>query len=116
MFTAFTPAVSAAALKAASGRVCRWRLHRRTGHELAELAERINPIVRGWMAYYGRFNKTELHPLLTRINGYLVRWARKKYRRLALFKRAKRWWDNLVNRNRQMFAHWQWTDTFQWIR
>jgi group II intron reverse transcriptase/maturase len=116
MFTAFTPAVSAAALKAASGQVRRWRLHRRTGHELAEIAERINPIIRGWMAYYGRFNKAELHPLLKRINGYLVRWARKKYRRLAPFKRAKRWWDNLVNRNRQMFAHWQWTGTFQWIR
>ncbi len=39
-------------------------------------------------------------PLLKRINGYLVRWARKKYRRLAPFKRAKRWWDDLLARNR----------------
>jgi hypothetical protein len=45
-----------------------------------------------------------------------VRWARKKYRRLAPFKRAKRWWDGLVARNRPMFAHWQWTGTFQWLR
>ena len=73
-----------------------------------ELAERINPIVRGWMNYYGRFFRSELLPLLKRINGYLVRWARKKYRRLAPFKRVKRWWDRLVSRNRRLFAHWQW--------
>src|ERR1035441_9234712 len=47
---------------------------------------------RGWMTYYGRFTPAALQPLLKRINGYLVRWARKKYRRLAPFKRAKRWW------------------------
>ena len=63
------------------------------------------------MTYYGRFTPAALHPLLKRINGYLVRWARKKYRRLAPFKRAKRWWDGLVARNRPLFAHWQWTGT-----
>src|ERR1017187_823022 len=70
---------------------------------------------RGWMTYYGRFTPAALQPLLKRINGYLVRWARKKYRRLAPFKRAKRWWDDLLARNRPMFAHWQWTGTFQWL-
>lgn len=68
------------------------------------------------MTYYGRFTPAALHYLLKRINGYLVRWARKKYRRLGPFKRAKRWWDGLVARNRPMFAHWQWTGTFQWLR
>ena len=48
------------------------------------------PVVRGWMTYYGRFTPAALMPLLKRINGYLVRWARKKYRRLAPFKRPAR--------------------------
>jgi group II intron reverse transcriptase/maturase len=116
MFTAFTPAISRKALTAASRQVRRWRIHTRTGHDLSDLAERINPIVRGWMNYYGRFHRSKLHPLLKRINGYLVRWARKKYRRLASFKRVKRWWDDLIGRHRGLFAHWQWTGTFQWIR
>ncbi len=68
------------------------------------------------MQYYGRFYRSMLHPLLKRINGYLVRWARKKYRRLAPFKRVKKWWDLLVDRHRRLFAHWQWTGTFEWIR
>ena len=116
LFTAFVPAISPEALNKISGEVRRWRLHTRTGHDLNDLAERINPIVRGWMTYYGRFFRSELHPLLKRINGYLVRWARKKYRRLAPFKRVKRWWDDLVDRHRGLFTHWQWTGTFEWIR
>jgi RNA-directed DNA polymerase len=116
IFTSFGPAVSRQALKAATRRVRQWRIHTRTRHDLAGLAERINPVVRGWMNYYGRFYRSELYPLLQRINGYLVRWARWKYRRLASFKRVKRWWDDLVNRNKGLFAHWQWTSTFVWIR
>jgi RNA-directed DNA polymerase len=116
MFTAFTPAISPQALKKISREVRSWRIHTRTRHDLADLADRINPVVRGWMSYYGRFTPATLHPLLKRINGYLVRWARRKYRRLAPFKRAKRWWDDLVARNRPLFAHWQWTGTFAWIR
>jgi RNA-directed DNA polymerase len=116
MFTAFVPAISRDALTRISREVRGWRLHRRTGHTLDDLAERIGPIVRGWMNYYGRFFRSQLHPLLKRINSYLVRWARNKYRRLAPFKRVKRWWDRLVHRNRRLFPHWQWTGTFEWIR
>jgi hypothetical protein len=47
------------------------------------------------MNYYGRFFRSKVHSLLKRINGYLVRWARNKYRRLASFKRVKKWWTLL---------------------
>src|SRR5699024_9234589 len=80
-FTSFMPAVSTAALNKMSARVRSWRLHRRTDLELADLAEAINPIIRGWMAYYGAFYRSALYSLLARINGYLMRWIRRKYRR-----------------------------------
>jgi len=57
-----------------------------------DLAEAVNAIVRGWMTYWGRFYRTEMIPLLRRINTYLMRWARKKYKRLCGFKRLKAWW------------------------
>jgi RNA-directed DNA polymerase len=57
---------------------------------MAELARRINPIVAGWMQYYGRFYRTALDPLLTRINAYLVRWIREKYKRLRRYARPSR--------------------------
>ena len=52
-FTSFLPAISKDALNKISAEVRSWRLHRRTGHTLADLAAAINPIVRGWMQYYG---------------------------------------------------------------
>ena len=64
-FTSFLPAVSTDALKRMGEVVRSWRLHRRTGHTLAELAAVINPILRGWMQYYGAFYRSALYrPLL----------------------------------------------------
>ena len=31
-----------------------WRIHLRTTTELQDLAEWINPVLRGWMTYYGQ--------------------------------------------------------------
>jgi hypothetical protein len=74
-FTGFLPAISTDALNKISGVVRRWRIHLRTGHTFAGLARVINPIVRGWMQYYGAFYRTALRSLLKRINAYLVRCA-----------------------------------------
>jgi len=116
LFSGFMPAISPAALKAINRKVRRWRLHRRTRLDLAGLAERINPIVRGWINYYGRFYRSQLYRLLRRINAYLVRWARNKYRRLVSFKRVNQWWRRLVNRQPDLFTHWRWTTNFEWTQ
>jgi hypothetical protein len=65
------------------------------------------------MTYYGRFYRTELNALLRRINAYLVRWARRKYKRLGTYKKARRWWDGLIERQPRMFAHWAWNAEFR---
>ncbi len=109
MFTGFLPAVSKDALKRMSEEVRSWRIHLRTGTELEDLAAWINPIVRGWMTYYGRYYRTALDRLLRRINTYLMRWAQQRYKRLRPFRRAKRWWQELTERQPSLFAHWAWT-------
>ena len=112
MFAAFLPAVSKDALKRMSEEVRSWRIHLRTTSDLAELAAWMNPVVRGWVTYYGRFYRTELNTLLKRINTYLVRWARRKFKRLRSFKKAKRWWHGLLQRQPALFAHWAWMTEF----
>ena len=83
-----------------------WRLHRWTTLSLDELAAWVNPVVRGWLNYYGRFYRTALLPLIRRINAYILKWARKKYKRLASFTRAKAWWTAVTKRAPGLFAHW----------
>jgi len=107
-FTSFLPAISPEALKAKSDRLRDLRIHRRTDLTLDDLAEWLNPIIAGWMNYYGRYYRTGLYPLLRRVNLYLRRWAGKKYRRLRTHKRFKRWWTGLLEREPGLFAQWQW--------
>jgi group II intron reverse transcriptase/maturase len=94
------------------GEVKSWRLHTLTGHTMDEIAHAVNPVIRGWMQYYGAFYKTELYPLLYRISGYLVRWIRKKYRRLRTFAKAHEAWKRVTLQYPTLFAHWQWIHGF----
>jgi RNA-directed DNA polymerase len=107
-FSAFLPAISKEALKRISAEVRSWRLHHRTGHTFSELARRINPVVRGWMQYYGAFYRSAMCQLLSRINAYLVRWIRKKYRRLRAEKKAIECWRGITERYPRLFVHWIW--------
>ncbi len=107
IFTSFLPAVSKDALKKMSATVRSWRLHRRTGCTMGQLARDINPVVRGWIQYYGAFGLRELYPLLQRINYYLVRWIRKKYRRLRTWKKLLPCWERITSQYPEMFAHWR---------
>jgi len=46
-----------------TGSAC-WRINRRSDETITDLARFINPIVQGWINYYGRFYKSRLYPLL----------------------------------------------------
>ena len=61
----------------------------------------------------GRYYRTALNGLLQRINTYLVRWARRKYKRLRSYKKARKWWDGLTARQPRLFAHWTWMTDFR---
>jgi len=62
-------------------RTVRAELHRWIYHTFGEVARTINPVVAGWMQYYGRFYPSGVYCLLARINAYLVLWIRNKYQR-----------------------------------
>jgi RNA-directed DNA polymerase len=114
MFVSFQPAISKDAQTKISGQIRRWRLHRRIGHTLADLARQINPVVRGWMQYYGAFYRSALQPLLSRINAYLMRWIRNKYKRLRPIKKATASWQRITSQHPRLFAHWAWVRGSWW--
>jgi RNA-directed DNA polymerase len=107
-YTSFLPAVSKEALKKMNEVVRSWRLHRHVNSTEADLARKINPIVRGWMAYYGAFYRRELSALLRRIDTYLLRWIMNKYKRLNTWKKAARTMRDAIARQPRYFAHWAW--------
>ena len=64
MFSSFLPAISKDAQKRINREVRSWGLHRHTDWTLGQLARWINPIVRGWLQYYGRFYRTKMYALV----------------------------------------------------
>ena len=112
LFVGFLPAISPDAFKAKSERLREMRIHRRTDLTLDDLARWLNPIVGGWMGYYGRYYRSALLPLLRRVSYYLRRWAGKKYRRLQGKDSFMAWWNGLVKRQPGLFAHWRWTRSY----
>jgi group II intron reverse transcriptase/maturase len=106
-FVSFSPGVSRQAATAMRQQMRRWRLHRRTQDSVDEIARAINPIIRGWIQYYGRFCKSALRPVFDHLNRYLRWWAAKKYKRTrGRNGRANQWLGRLVRRDPNMFAHW----------
>ena len=72
-------------------------------HAIGQLARYM-----GWVNYYGRFYKSELYPLLRRINDYLVRWAKRKFKRLrGSYPRARQWLVRVARREPTLFAQWR---------
>jgi RNA-directed DNA polymerase len=109
-FFSFNPAISDEAAKRIRAQIRSWRLHLRSGSTLEQLAREINPVVRGWLNYYGRFFPSSLVASLNRINDYLVRWLVHKYKRFrGRWMRAR---DALGSHARLypgLFAHWKLT-------
>ena len=108
-FVSFLPAVSKAAAKAKRQEIRRWRLHLWTNKSLQELAAFMNPIVRGWINFYGRFYRSWLIiTVLQQINQYLIRWAMRKYKRLRGSRRkATRFLARVARSDPELFAHWR---------
>ena len=104
----FRPAPSAKALKAISRTIRRWTLHHRSDKSLQDLAAIYNPYIQGWINYYGQFYRKQLRPTLMRIDTYLIRWARWKFKRLRGRPRGAREWLVRVRRvDPKLFAHWR---------
>jgi RNA-directed DNA polymerase len=106
-FINFTPAVSARATKAMRQTIRSWRLHLRSDKTLDDLARMFNPILRGWVQYYGQFYKSALYPTFLVLDRILVKWAMRKYKKLKGHqRRATHWLGRIARRQPRLFVHW----------
>lgn len=107
-FINFSPAVSNSASKAMRQTIRGWRMQLKSDVGIDDLSRMFNPVVRGWINYYGCFYKSQLYSVLRHMNRALMYWARRKYKKLAVHKRRASSWLGRLARNRpELFAHWQ---------
>jgi group II intron reverse transcriptase/maturase len=84
------------------------KFHHWTSYDLSRIAQVLNPKIRGWINYFGKFKMHKLSRIFMILNGRLVRWAVNKYRRFGhSFAKAGRWLRNLAVCYPGLFVHWQ---------
>lgn len=106
-FVNFSPAIADKASKAKRGEIRDWGIHRKSDKSLDDLSRMFNPVIRGWITYYGKFYKSALYPTLRLLNRRLVRWAQQKYKRYRHQRRATQWLRDIARRQPELFAHWK---------
>ena len=109
LFISFLPGVSNKAAKSIRATIRSWRLgSTRNNQSLEEIAKFVNPFVRGWVNYYGRFYKSALTPVLRELERSLAYWVRRKFKRFARHaRRAVHWLGNVARREPNLFVLWQ---------
>ena len=108
VFGSFNPAVSKASSKAMRAYVRRSGIRNRSNLSLGDIAQGFNPVLRGWLQYYGRYRRSEMYPVLRHFNLTLVAWAMAKFKRFRRCKTlASRWLMEVSKRDPGLFAHWQ---------
>jgi uncharacterized protein YukE len=108
LFCGFNPAVSPAAMKDMRATIRELNFRYQTQLSLEEIAQKLNPLLRGWTEYYGRYAPSALYPLLRYVNQTLVAWVMRKFKRWKGRKtRASQFLQRLARERADLFVHWQ---------
>jgi RNA-directed DNA polymerase len=59
-------------VKAIRTEIRSWNLHLRGDKSIEDLSRMFNPIIRGWLQYYGRFYRSALYPPMRQLDRSLV--------------------------------------------
>lgn len=103
----FIATVSKTAAKNFRDKIKALEIHKKTGCKIDIIAEILNPMVRGWMNYFGKFSPSAMKYTLQCIERRIVKWAMCKYKNIRGHRRrAEKWLSTIRKRKPKLFAHW----------
>jgi group II intron reverse transcriptase/maturase len=107
LFCGFNPAVSSLSMKAMRSAIRELNFRHQTQMSLEEIARRLNPLLRGWIGYYGRYSPSALYPLLRYVNQMLLAWLMRKFKRFKGHKvLASIFLQDLAKEQAALLVHW----------
>ena len=108
MFVSFLPAISPKAAKAIRATIRSWDLAKGWNtYSLEEVAKFVNPFIRGWANYYGRFHRSQCLKILHHFNLVLATWAKRRYKRFkGSWRKALEWLARIAKRDSSLFVLW----------
>jgi len=72
------------------------------------IAQYLEPYIRGWINYYGKFRVSELNPIFQNLRKWLVKWVRKRYKRYKTnLNKAYEWLGRVRKQYPALFYQWR---------
>ncbi len=108
LFLGYDCAISISSRKRMADKLEEMRLERSGFKSIVGIAQKLNPVIRGWINYYGRFRGYELNRVFRLLQVRLIRWARKRYKRYRTsIIKCYKWLDRVRVQYPNLFYHWQ---------
>ena len=106
-WVSFVPAISGRAAKAIRQKIRDWKMLKSSRTDLRSLANAKRSVLTGWINYFGRYGRSEMRRTMFYLDEELVRWAKRKYKRLRRKSKAVRWIIGVRRREPNLFVHWK---------
>lgn len=108
IFTGFLPAISSKAKKDITAKIRELNVRNKSNLSLQEIAQWLNPMIQGWINYYGKYTPSALNIVFQRLNWTLVKWSINKYKKLAnRIIYADKCMKEFARKHTNLFAHWK---------
>src|SRR5271169_411072 len=101
----FTPAISDKAKKRIKSAIKELKISKVTTRDIKDIGKILNPKIRGWNTYYGRFRSWDLYSLFGSVDEMIVKWYQKKYK-VGSRRAAWHWLKCLKITEPTLLAHW----------
>ena len=107
-FIGFNPAVGLKAVSSLLNKLSQLEFQQWTQWTMEQIAIAINPTLRGWIAYFGRFNPREMKRAFFILNKRIIRWVVRKFKRhKRSYIRARKWLEDFAKEHVHIFEHWK---------
>ena len=106
IFISFDCAISKAKQTKIKDAIRSTRLQRASNATIREIAQALNPMIQGWLNYYGKFRKSAMRGVFYSLNERLAHWVHNKYKSIN-WRQSFEWIRRQIKLTPTMFAHWK---------
>jgi RNA-directed DNA polymerase len=108
MFLGFDCAVSISSKKRITEKMKELNITHLKHRNIVGVAKFLEPYIRGWVNYYGKYRLSEMNPIFQSLRNRLVQWARKRYMRYKTsINKAYNWLNRIREQFPTLFYHWR---------
>lgn len=107
LFLGYDCAISIGSRKRIADKLEELNVNKLTFKSIVGVAQYLNPMIRGWVHYYGKFKMYELTKVFRLLSKRLVWWARKRYKRYKTsIRKGYKWLATVRKQFPTLFYHW----------